>query len=91
MKLAARTYLLLLGGAFPAGNIMEACKAKWMVDRLDFKAFPFLANCGATCEGFRQGSKPQGLSMLSQISMFLHGVSCSGCAVCCGVAIACFA
>ena len=56
MKLAARSYFLLMGGAFPAGNIMEACKVKWIVDRLDLKALPFLANCGVRPNGFRQGS-----------------------------------
>lgn len=39
-------------GAFPAGNIMEACKVKWIADRLDFKTFPFLANSGIRPHGF---------------------------------------
>lgn len=55
MKLAARGYHLLMGGAFPAGNIMEACRVKWIVDRLDFKAHPFLSDIGVRPEGFRQG------------------------------------
>ena len=58
MKLAARGYHLLMGGAFPAGNIMEACRVKWIVDRLDFKAHPFLSDIGVRPEGFRQGFTP---------------------------------
>ncbi|CAL5222059.1 g4358 [Coccomyxa viridis] len=42
MKLAARTYYILMGAAFFAGNIMEACRAKWLVDCLEAKPPPWL-------------------------------------------------
>ena len=47
-QLAARCYYLLLGAAFPAGNLMEACRLKWVVDRLTLlKAFPLCARYAA--------------------------------------------
>ena len=47
---ACRSLYLLMSGALHAGNLMEACRAKWAIDRLDCKALPILAECGIAPE-----------------------------------------
>ena len=48
-QLATRCYHVLWSAAYPAGNIMEACRLKWVVDRLiSLKTMPsFCARCVA--------------------------------------------
>ena len=46
MIFACRSFNLLLSGSWYAGNIMEACRVKWITDRIDFKSHPFLAKAG---------------------------------------------
>lgn len=55
MKLAARTYYILMGAAFFAGNIMKACRAKWLVDCLEAKPPPWLFDVDVKPPGTRQG------------------------------------
>ncbi len=54
--LAARGYYILMGAAFFAGNIMEACRVKWLLDRLEVK-LPFFLKDDVRPPGSRQGPK----------------------------------
>lgn len=40
LQLACQGYQCLLIGAYLAGNIMEACRVKWIMDRPEFIALP---------------------------------------------------
>ena len=42
--------------AYSSGNIVEACKVKWVVDRLDSKAFESLSATVEKHKVIRQGS-----------------------------------
>ena len=50
--LAVRGYYTLMGVALFAGNIMEACRVKWLVDRLEVK-LPFFLKEDARHPDFR--------------------------------------
>ena len=47
--LACRSLYLLMSGALHAGNLMEACRAMWVLHRLDSKA-PKVMECGISPE-----------------------------------------
>ncbi len=55
--------------AFPTGNIVEACKIKWVVDRLDSQAFASLSKTIAKGQNARQGFI---LFINSLIHSFIH-------------------
>ena len=42
LRLACRGYESLMIGAFQAGNIMEACRAKWVMERPEVRALSFM-------------------------------------------------
>lgn len=57
MKLAARSYYILMGSAFFAGNTMEACRVKWLMDGLEANPPPWLFDVDVKPPGTRQGFK----------------------------------
>ena len=54
--LACRSYYCLMTCAYQTGNIVEACQIKWVVDRLESKAFAALSATVGKDEFVRQGS-----------------------------------
>lgn len=58
LQLACQGYQCLLIGAYLAGNIMEACRVKWIMDRPEFIALPCFQAQDAKTQGYRQGLAP---------------------------------
>ena len=56
LHLACRSYYCLMTAAYQTGNIVEACKIKWVVDRLEAKAFAFISATVGKGEFVRQAS-----------------------------------